>query len=134
LVDRCLAVVDSELFSHLSGHGLTAYVYAFSCVSSLSACVRPFNQLLKLWDFLISFGPHFNILCVVAQIIILRERLLKTDKPKEILDYRKWPHLRSRFIISVAMSIVPNLPSDLYDFICRHATDVQVAQELTQRN
>jgi len=133
LVDHVLNVVDPDLYKVLRSHKLTAYLYAFSCISSLCACVRPFRELLKLWDFLIAFGPHFNVLCVAAQVIILREQLLHSSSPKAILDYRKWPELRSRFVISVAMSFVPNLPKELYDNICLHATDKAIASQLAER-
>lgn len=133
LVDEVLCEVDDELFAHLQKHNLSAYLYAFSCISSLSASVPPFSELLKLWDFLVAFGPHFNILCVAAQIIHLRSDLLNSDSPKSILDYRKWPSLRARYIIDVAMSILPRLPEDLYNRICLHATDPETASEITGR-
>ncbi len=126
--------MDSTLHSHLvSTNCQQSYVYAFACVKSLSAIGRPFTQLLKLWDFLIAFGPHFNVLCVVAQIIMIREKLLATKNPKALLDYRKWPRLRARFIIHVAMSLLPQLPLDLYDDICKHTTDHTLCLELTKR-
>ena len=49
-------------------------------VSSLSASVRPFEELVQLWDFLLTFGIHLNILAVVAQVILLRDKLLATDR------------------------------------------------------
>jgi len=134
LVDRILEVVDPELHGHLIKYKLSsAYLYAFSSVSSLSASAPPFKELLKLWDFLITFGPHFNILCVVAQVISLRDKILKTEQPEQILNYRKWPRLRAKFIISVAMSLLPQLPSEIYDQMCAHGTDPAVASALTGR-
>jgi hypothetical protein len=53
--------------------------------------------------------------------------------PKKILDYRYWPRLRARFIIHVAMSLLPQLPLELYEDICRHATDHVLCLELTKR-
>jgi len=133
LVDAVLKEVDHTLFAHLESHKLSAYLYAFSCVSSLSASVPPFSELLQLWDFLIAFGPHFNILCVAAQIISLREELLNSESPKSILDYRKWPKLRARYVINIAMSLLPQLPKDLYTRICLHAIDPEVASAITGR-
>jgi len=133
LVDQCLKAVDTELAAHLDRFKLHAYLYAFACISSLCASVPPFSELLKLWDFLVTFGPHFNVLCVVAQIISLREQLLQSDSPKSILDPRKWPPLRARFIISVAMSLVPQLPPELYERICLHATNADVAADIVKR-
>jgi len=133
LVDLCLSALDKDLASHLTKHNLKAVLYAFPIISSLSSSVPPFGELMKLWDFLIAFGPHFNILCVVAQVISLRKSLLASSNPKGILDYRKWPKLKARFIISLVMSLLPKLPADLYDQMCQHATDIQVAQRLASR-
>ncbi len=80
-MERSLQVLDPTLHQHLiSTNCQSAYVYAFACLKSLSAIGRPFSQLMKLWDFLVAFGPHFNVLCVVAQIVMIREKLLATDK------------------------------------------------------
>jgi len=135
LVDKCLSIVDPELCAYLTkkNHLHSAYVYAFPCVSSLSASVPPFKEVLKLWDFLIAFGPHLNILCVVAQIVSIRNQLFKTEQPGEMLNYRKWPPLRARYIISVAMSLLPQIPNDLYEKIMNHGTDPKVVTELTGR-
>jgi len=139
LVDEVLALVDPELYSHLSENGtlngpLTAYVYAFSCVSSLSSSVPPFEELILLWDFLLTFGVHLNILCVVAQVVMMRDKLLATTAPKALLDYRKWPQLRARVIISVVMFMLPRIPPKLYDRICKHATDPKVCSDIVGRS
>jgi cell cycle arrest protein BUB2 len=133
LVDECLAVVDSELYHHLASRSLQAYVYAFHCVSSLCASIPPFTELIKLWDFLLAFGPHLNILCVTAQILALRSQLLASEAPKDILDYRKWPAMKANFTISLAMSILPQLPKQLYDNICEHAHNPNIAAIITGR-
>lgn len=80
LVDQVLAVVDPELFDYLSKKRLSAYVYAFSVVSSLSSSVPPFEQVLVLWDFFMAYGVHMNVIAVVAQIIMMRDRLFGTNK------------------------------------------------------
>jgi cell cycle arrest protein BUB2 len=137
LVDACLEIVDPALFARLKSKNLEAYLYAFSCTSSLSASVPPFVELMKLWDFLVAFGPQFNIFCVVAQIIAMREQLLASDNPKALLDYRKWPRLNARRTISIAMALLPQLRTpgngELYRRICHHATDPVVASEITGR-
>lgn len=135
LVDEVLYQVDEALAKHLGACGLTAYLYAHHCVSSLCASVPPFNELLQLWDFLFAFGPHLNILCVAAQVVMLRDKLLAADRKgaKAILDYRAWPRLRARAVISVAMSLVPRLHPKLLRRVQLHAVDPAVCQEITQR-
>lgn len=61
LVDQILAVVDPQLAAHLSASMPGAYVYAFHAVSGFSTTIRPLSEVLKLWDFLLAFGPHFNV-------------------------------------------------------------------------
>lgn len=51
-----------------------------SAVLTLSACTPPLPEVLKLWDFLIAFGAHLNILCVVAQLLLMREELLSAQR------------------------------------------------------
>ena len=133
LVDRCLQSIDPELHAHLTSHHLHSLLYAFHCVSSFSASVPPFSQLLTLWDFLLAFGPHLNILAVTAQVIALRQTLLASPSPKSILDYRKWPPLRSRTIIAMCMSFVSHIDAELYDDIRWHASDREVAERITGR-
>ena len=53
--------------------------------------------------------------------------------PKSILDPRKWPPLRARFIISVTMSLLPQLPAELYRRVCLHASDAAVASAVVAR-
>lgn len=61
LVDAILAVVDPELARHLAATTPGAYVYAFHAVSGFCCTIRPLSEVLQLWDFLLAFGPHFNV-------------------------------------------------------------------------
>jgi hypothetical protein len=61
LVDAVLSVVDPQLAAHLSATTPGAYVYAFHCVSGFCSTIRPLSEVMKLWDFLLAFGPHFNV-------------------------------------------------------------------------
>lgn len=133
LVGECLEVVDRELADHLTAHSLDPYIYAFACVSSLCASVPPFNELLKLWDFLLTFGTHHIIILVVAQIVAQRTELLSSESPKDILDPRRWPSLRARYNIAVAMSLLPKIPAELNRRILLHATDTAVCEEILSK-
>ena len=48
---------------------------------SLSQC--PFEEVMKLWDILIAFGPHLNILSVVSQVILLRDKILECQPRRQ---------------------------------------------------
>lgn len=80
LVDRCLEVVEPKLATHLFAKGMHAELYAFPSVLTLCACTPPLPEVLHLWDFLFAYGPHLNIVCIVAQLIRIRDTLLESDK------------------------------------------------------
>lgn len=80
LVDKVLAIVDPKLHLYLMSKGLSAEIYAFPSVLTLCACTPPLPEVLRLWDFLFAYGPHLNILCIVAQLIMMRNDLLNSSR------------------------------------------------------
>ncbi|TGZ82192.1 TBC-domain-containing protein [Ascodesmis nigricans] len=121
LVDQCLEIVDPKLFEHLQSKFLTAELYAFPSVLTLCACTPPLPEVLKLWDFLIAYGAHLNILCVVAQLLLMRDELLAAQSPMKLL--RQFPPLESKSIINVAVSLVRRIPDNVFDALVVHARD-----------
>lgn len=80
LVDKALGIVDTKLSLYLTSKGLSAEIYAFPSVLTLCACTPPLPEVLRLWDFLFAYGPHLNILCIVAQLIMMRSELLSSSR------------------------------------------------------
>ena len=80
LVERCLAIADPKLSTHLVSKGVKAQIYAFASVLTMSACTPPLPEVLQLWDFLFAFGSHLNILCICAQLMMMREELLADSR------------------------------------------------------
>ena len=76
LVDKVLAIVDPKLSLYLTTKSMSAKIYAFPSVLTLCACTPPLPEVLKLWDFLFAYGPHLNIVCVIAQLVIIRNQIL----------------------------------------------------------
>lgn len=76
LVDRCLQSLDPPLYAHLLSHNLIAELYAFPSVLTFGAATPPLREVLELWDFLLSWGVGLNVVCVVAQLWIMRGELL----------------------------------------------------------
>lgn len=76
LVDRALVAVDPRLATYLLGKGMTAEIYAFASVLTFCACTPPLPEVLGLWDFLFAYGPHLNLLCIVAQLVLIRDQIL----------------------------------------------------------
>lgn len=80
LVDQCLEIVEPKLAAYLFSKGLQAKLYAFPSVLTLCACTPPLPEVLHLWDFLFAYGTHLNILCIVAQLIRMRDTILESPR------------------------------------------------------
>ncbi|KAL4797482.1 rab-GTPase-TBC domain-containing protein [Aspergillus venezuelensis] len=119
LVDRCLEIVEPKLAAFLFDKGLQAKLYAFPSVLTLSACTPPLPEVLHLWDFLFAYGPHLNILCIVAQLLLMRDDLLKSSNPNKIL--RSFPPLDASEIITMTVLLVRKIPEPLYAELIDHA-------------
>jgi len=85
LVDKVLAIVDPRLSAYLLSKNLNAEIYAFASVLTLCACTPPLPEVLNLWDFLFAYGPHLNLLCVVAQLVMIKETLLQSPRYAQVL-------------------------------------------------
>lgn len=124
LLDRCLRIVDPELFAYLRSKNLSAELYAFPSVLTLCACTPPLDQVLKLWDFLLAFGVHLNVLCVIAQLLLIRDEVMNSSSPMRIL--RTFPSIEALPVIGIAVTLVRDLPPELYDELVRHPYDINV--------
>lgn len=80
LVDKVLAIVDPKLSLYLLSKNLSAEIYAFPSVLTLCACTPPLPEVLRLWDFLFAYGPHLNILCIVAQLVMIRTKIMESPR------------------------------------------------------
>lgn len=80
LVDKVLAIIDPKLSMYLTTKNMSAEIYAFPSVLTLCACTPPLPEVLKLWDFLFAYGPHLNILCIVAQLELIRNQILSNPR------------------------------------------------------
>ncbi|KAF2259692.1 TBC-domain-containing protein [Lojkania enalia] len=119
LVDRVLKVVDPKLYAHLMSSNMEAKIYAFASVLTLSACTPPLPEVLLLWDFLFAYGPHLNILCIVAQLVLIRDQILGSPSPNQIL--RNLPNLYAAKIIQLATTFAAKIPEDMFEEIVNHA-------------
>ncbi|KAK7202580.1 rab-GTPase-TBC domain-containing protein [Myxozyma melibiosi] len=128
ILDACLQIIDPTLYSYLKSKLLTAELYGFASVLTMSACTPPLNEVLILWDFLIAFGPHMNILAVIAQLLLIRDSLLASQSPMALL--RTFPPLQAKKVITLAVSFVPQLPDELYDLLVRHPYDEGAAEKI----
>lgn len=118
LIDRILAEINPNLSSYLLSKSLPAKIYAFPSVTTLCACTPPLPEVLKLWDFLFSFGAHLNVICVVAQLLLLKDKLLGEPSPAKML--RSFPNLNADEVIKMTVWIVRELPEELYQAVVIH--------------
>ncbi|PPQ89500.1 hypothetical protein CVT25_012172 [Psilocybe cyanescens] len=123
LLDRCLQFVDPELFGYLRSKNLSAEIYAFPSVLTLCACTPPLDQVLQLWDFLLAFGVHLNVLCVIAQLLLMRDEVMASSSPMRLL--RTFPPLEALPVIGIAVTLVRDLPPELYEELVKHPFEVR---------
>ena len=122
LIDKILAQVEPKLSAYLLGKDLQAKIYAFPSVLTLCACTPTLPEVLKLWDFLFAFGVHLNVICVVAQLLLLKDKLLGESSPGKLL--RSFPNLVADEVIKMTVWIVQQLPEDLYRDVVVHSRAV----------
>ncbi len=121
LIDRILAEISPALSSHLLSKGLPAKIYAFAPVTTLCACIPPLPEVLKLWDFLFAFGVHMNLVCVVAQLLMLKDKLIAEPQPGKIL--RNFPNLDADEVVKMSVFIVKDLSEELYRDVVMHGRE-----------
>lgn len=80
LVDEVLQICDPKLYHWLHHKGLNASIYAFPSVLTMCACTPPLPEVLQLWDFLFAYGTHLNIVCIVAQLVLIRDQILGAER------------------------------------------------------
>ncbi|KAG7449786.1 TBC-domain-containing protein [Guyanagaster necrorhizus] len=122
LLDKCLKIVDPDLFDLLRKKNLSAEIYAFPSVLTLCACTPPLDQVLRLWDFLLAFGVHLNVLCVIAQLLLIRDEVMSSPSPMRLL--RTFPPLEAVPVIGIAVTLVRDLPPELYDELVKHPYEI----------
>lgn len=122
LLSHLLAVLDPTLSTHLLSKQLHPTTYAFPSVLTLSACTPPLPEVLILWDFYFAWGVHLNVLAVVAQLHLMRDKLLSSDSPGR--ELRNMGPLRARKVIELVISFIPRVEQDLWDEMVTH-TDIQ---------
>lgn len=126
LVEIVLKSVDPKLAEHLARTRTTATLYALPSVLTLCACTPSLDELLKLWDFLFSFGVHMNIILIVSQLLLIRTELLNAKNPMSLL--RQFPELNADKIIKLSLSITKSISDELNDLIVRHLFDDSVTE------
>lgn len=137
LVDEILQICDPKLYHYLYSKGLNASIYAFPSVLTMCACTPPLPEVLQLWDFLFAHGTHMNVVCIVAQLVMIRDQILGADRfvyavlsnsmppantlcsPNQVL--RSFPPLQAYSIKTLSLTFLQRIPRDTYQRLVDHA-------------
>ncbi|ETO09946.1 RabGAP/TBC domain-containing protein [Reticulomyxa filosa] len=90
LVWEVIKLVDKELSQHLDDMHIHPFACFFPAMPSLLGITKPIVEVIRLWDFLFTFGLHMIVPCVAAQIIGMRDVILKESpfQKKKIHTYK----------------------------------------------
>jgi len=76
LLDQCLEYLDKELHNYLQLNGHSVDDYAEICTQHFSVFFQPANQVVKLWDLLLSHGLHLNVLAIASRMLLAKEDIM----------------------------------------------------------
>ena len=78
LVWKLLYTFDETLFLHLRGK-VDPQVFALAPCMTFMACLKPLDEVMRLWDLLFAIGIHFNVIFYTTHIILMREKLVSSS-------------------------------------------------------
>lgn len=97
------------------------------------------DEVIQLWDFLLAYGVHLNILVVIAQLFNMRTEIMESpsfvtapaepasfcptltrDSRRPMQLFRKFPPLQAKKLIGISVVLVNDLPEDLYAELVKH--------------
>ena len=137
LTQHIIKLCDNQLYNSIKS--LKGELYIFPVVSGSQIICQPFNELLKLWDFLVCFGLHLNPVITAAQIIENKNKILslKTDSDKyKLLNQRNWLNgsINAKTIIDITMKCIIKLKkpenTELWNDILKHASNIKIAKNI----
>lgn len=166
LLDRCLKIVDPELYAHLRSKNLSAEIYAFPCESPSrgNPTLLP-TRNLKIWltaqtpsciNSLCMYSPSGSSLATLglsscfrcplectlrdcpaspharrcygfSQVRLNPKTLAPANKyatPSPMRLLRTFPPLEALPVIGIAVTLVRDLPTELYEELVRHPYEI----------
>ena len=115
IIEVLLDQLDPELSDHIQ---TAARVYAFPYVCPFLSSLSPLSEAKKLWDFMFAAGIHFAPLLFVGLLILMRDQLLESPKPYDLLHPRVLASatndiLDAEMIIAATRALIPFLSEEM---------------------
>jgi len=103
--------------------------YSFTHMNSLALHSVALEEAIELWDLYFAIGPHVHIVAYVAELILMRTKLM--DKDTKLEDYllvrRK---IDARAIANMTMFFLPKIDQALMNELKDHGVDKGLCEEL----
>ena len=119
LVEKCLKTLDPILFGHLN-KTLDSKIYAFPKILTLLASMKPFDEVLKLWDAIFAFGIHIHIIILCVHMISIREQILKETSAYHMQKIIDDHSIDSEILIKGAIVLINFIPSVIHEELILH--------------
>ncbi|XBW36944.1 hypothetical protein QEN19_002523 [Hanseniaspora menglaensis] len=122
LVEKALLKIDPKLYKKFNKLSYPLHLLVVPSVMTLSGNVEPVEEVLKMWDFIIAYGVHLNVLFIVAQLVIVRETILKISSEEELFNYlRKMPKLEDGMrVVKLGIGFIDRLGRDFLQELIDH--------------
>ncbi|EGG24216.1 RabGAP/TBC domain-containing protein [Cavenderia fasciculata] len=117
ILDTVLEFVDPELFGYLKSKSYDSVLLTHA-ILSIGTSTPPLGELLHLWDFYFAFGIHLNVISTISRLLLMRDTLLAHPSPCSL--FRSLPDLDAETIINLSLSIIRQLPDELYELLVDH--------------
>lgn len=122
LVEIVLSKIDPKLYKKFNKLSYPLHLLVVPSIMTLSGNVEPVSEVLKLWDFIIAYGLHLNVLFIVAQLVIVRDTILSIESEEELFNYlRKMPKLDDGMrVVKLGIGFIDRLGRDLLQELIDH--------------
>eukprot|EP01123_Difflugia_compressa_P007350 TRINITY_DN20086_c0_g1_i1.p1 TRINITY_DN20086_c0_g1~~TRINITY_DN20086_c0_g1_i1.p1 ORF type:complete len:166 (+),score=18.87 TRINITY_DN20086_c0_g1_i1:194-691(+) len=115
-----LKEIDPDLDQFLISKKMIPTTYAFSAVQGMNITLSPLREWLQLWDIAICLGVHLHLIFAVARVLLIREQIMKSEQPNDLLNPKRWPSLKAKTIVNLGMQIVKCLSEEIYASVLLH--------------
>lgn len=123
LVEIVLKYIDPSLYNKLNKkmkYPLQYVVMPF--VMTLSASAEPIHEVIKIWDYMMAYGCHMNILFTVAQLVMWRDHIFKLNSEEEIINFmNNLPKIENGMhVVRLGIGLIDKLDTSVLSEILDH--------------